>query len=276
MSKIPIISSRKNFFKRGVISNKDKARMVNLADPRPTNCKIISISDISNLSKDKEIYILMHGYNNSFTELADAYLKISNLLQSSGVNYGQLIGYVWPGGYMGMLSYLAAKRSAKQLSERMAGFIDEIGGSASKVNIVAHSLGCFLALLAMKKMLSNVSNIYLLAPAVSNKALLPNQIFSSGLKRADLIYVFKSSDDMVLKWGFRAAEFGHKALGFTGSDPFQQVWHRTVEVDCSNQTPVISHSEYLHRSEIFDFIANNPVVENIPAQLILRSKLLRK
>ena len=150
MSEVPIVSSRKKFHKAGDISKSDRIKIVNLTDPRPANNKSISNDKLLNIVNGKHVVILVHGYNNSFDEVCDAYLRITNQLNTNAVPHDKVIGYIWPGGTR-KLSYLGAKRRARQLSRRISDLLNSLIGSASSVDIIAHSMGCFLSLETMKK-----------------------------------------------------------------------------------------------------------------------------
>lgn len=257
MSVIPIVSSRMKFYKAGVISKSEKTRLVNLSDPRPSNNKLISNGKLLNIVNGKHVVVLVHGYNNTFNEICDAYLRVTNQLNTNTVPHDEVIGYVWPGGNK-KLGYLGAKQRARQLSRRISKLLNSLIGSASSVDIVAHSMGCFLFLESMKKSnKAKIRNIYLMASAVNNYGLSDGLHYSNAVSHCKGIYIFKSTDDSVLRRAFPIGEKGDKALGYTGPIPLNTVVDNALTVDCSGKQDPIEHGSYSRRTEIYEFMNNN-------------------
>lgn len=266
MSVVPIVSSRRKFYNAGEISKGDKIRLVNLADPRRRNNKLISNENLLRMINEKHVVILVHGYNNTFNEVCDAYLRITNQLNTSSVPHDQVIGYLWPGGDR-KISYWTAKKRAQQLSGRIASLLSKLSNNASSVDIVAHSMGCFLSLATMKKSnLVKIRNIYLMAPAVGNYKLSDSAYFSKAVSRCKSAFIFKSRDDTVLRYAFPAGEKGDDALGYTGPVPYRTVVSNSLTIDCSDKPDPIDHGSYSRRTEIFEFMSNNQGPINTPGE----------
>ncbi|MCK5132918.1 MAG: alpha/beta hydrolase [Candidatus Sabulitectum sp.] len=266
---IPIVSSRKRFYKAGEISKRDKVKLVNLADPRRSINKAASMQDFIDGIRDKHVVILVHGYNNTFEKICDAYLRVTSQLVTNEVPHDTAVGYIWPGGTK-KLNYWPAKRRARQLSKRMGKLLAGISASASQVDIIAHSLGCFLTLGAMKTKGSlPIRNIYLMAAAVSNYKLTTGMPFANAVKFADTTFIFKSKDDDILKYSFPFGEGGDDALGSTGPVPADKVVGNALTVDCSNNPDPIKHRSYSRRTEIFRFISTNQAPGNTPGEIEL-------
>ncbi|MCD6589078.1 MAG: alpha/beta hydrolase [Candidatus Fermentibacteraceae bacterium] len=266
MSVIPIISSRKRFYKAGEISRSHRVKLVNLADPRRSANTAISMSTLSTLLENKHVILLIHGYNNTFEKICDAYLRITDQLVTNQIPHDQTVGYVWPGGTK-KLSYWPAKKRARQLSKKLGELIADISLSASRVDIIAHSLGCFLTLKALQKIGSiPVSSIYLMAAAVGNYKLTRGMPFANAVKFAASTFIFKSEDDDVLKYSYPLGEWGDYALGSTGPVPRSKVVSNALTVDCSHNSDPIKHSSYSRRTEIFRFISHNQFSVNSPVE----------
>lgn len=268
MSLIPIVSSRKRFYKAGEISKRDKVKLVNLVDPRRSANKAISMSDFEQGIKGKHVVILVHGYNNTFEKICDAYLRVNSQLITNKVPHHTVVGYIWPGGTK-KLNYWPAKKRARQLSKRLGRLLTGISESASRVDIIAHSLGCFLTLNAMKSTTSSVRNIYLMAAAVGNYKLTTGLPFANAARKADTTFIFKSKDDDILKYSFPFGEGGDDALGSTGPVPADKVVDNALIVDCSNIQDPIKHRSYSRRTEIFQFIRTNQAPDNTPKEVKL-------
>ncbi len=269
MSLIPVISSRKGFYKAGEISRLDRIKLVNLVDPRPANNYFMSNQTFKEKIKNKHVVLLIHGYNNTFQRVCDAYLRITNQLRTNEVPFDVVVGYVWPGGSE-KLYYWSAKKRAIQLSSRIGKLIREISEDAEQVDIIAHSLGCFLTLKALQTAHnSQIRNIYLMAAAVVNYKLSKGLPFANAIKKADTVFVFRSTDDDVLKISFRFGEWGDAALGYTGPKPHNKVEDNVLTINCSNLPDTIEHGSYSRRTEIFKFITNHQAPKNTPTEVEL-------
>lgn len=272
MSLIPVISSRKGFYKAGKISRIDRIKVINLVDPRPANNSTMSNQTFKSKIKNKHVVLLIHGYNNTFQRVCDAYLRITNQLITNKVPFDIVVGYVWPGGSE-KLYYWSAKKRAMQLSSRIGKLIKEISKEAKQVDIIAHSLGCFLTLKALQTThQSEIRNIYLMAAAIANYKLSKGLPFSNAVKRARTVFIFKSTDDDVLKISFPIGEWGDAALGYSGPRPFDQVVKNALTINCSNLPDTIEHGSYSRRTEIFQFLSTHQSPENTPGEVQLLEK----
>ncbi|MCK5784946.1 MAG: alpha/beta hydrolase [Candidatus Sabulitectum sp.] len=268
MSLIPIVSSRKRFYKAGEISKDDRVKLVNLVDPRRSANKAILMDKFTEEIKGKHVVILVHGYNNTFEKICDAYLRVSSQLITNKVPHDTVVGYIWPGGTK-KLNYWPAKRRAGQLSKRLGKLLTSISSSASQVDIIAHSLGCFITLNAMKTITAPVRNIYLMAAAVGNYTLTKGMPYANAASKADTTFIFKSKDDDILKYSFPFGEGGDNALGSTGPVPADKVVDNALIIDCSNHPDPIKHRSYSRRTEIFSFIGTNQTPDNTPGEVKL-------
>ncbi|MEJ2680815.1 MAG: alpha/beta hydrolase [Gammaproteobacteria bacterium] len=261
MSVIPVVSSRKHFYKAGKISKRDRIRLVDLSDPRPANSLPVQSDLLLDQVRDKHVVVLVHGYNCTFSNVCDAYLRIIDQLREKQIPFDEVVGYVWPGGDRA-ISYWTARNRAKQLSVRIKDMLDTLALSASAIDIVAHSMGCFLSLATLSKMgqvdSKKIRNLYLMAAAVKNYKVSEGRHFSNAAVKCNSTFVFKSQDDTVLRYAFPVGAGGCDALGYTGPVPFDSLVPNSLVVDCSHQGDPIDHGSYSRRSEIYDFISRNP------------------
>ncbi len=268
MSLIPIISSRKRFYRPGEIAKQDKVKMVNLVDPRRSANKAISMKNFEDSIRGKHVVILIHGYNNTFEKICDAYLRVTSQMVINKVPHDMVIGLIWPGGNK-KLYYWSAKRRAAQLSKRIGKLLTNISKSASQVDIIAHSLGCFLTLNALKTTTASMRNIYLMAAAVGNYTLTKGRPFANAVKPSSATFIFTSEDDDILKISFPIGEGGDYALGFTGPVPADEVVDNAITVNCSGNPDPMKHSSYSRRTEIFQFISSFQTPKNTPVEVKL-------
>ena len=98
----------------------------------------------------KEVFIYVHGYNNSFEDAAFAMAELWHFLGRIGV---PLI-YTWPAGYPGLLGYTYDRESSEftiyHLREalRYVASIPEV----EKIHIIAHSRGTDVATAAVREL----------------------------------------------------------------------------------------------------------------------------
>jgi esterase/lipase superfamily enzyme len=266
---VPVVSSRRKYYNAGEVSRADRVRLVNLADPRRANNKAVSMKSFIGSIGGRRVVLVIHGYNNTFEEICDAYLRISYQLDTCGFDYDSMVGYVWPGGTK-KLSYWPARKRARQVSKRLGRLIKKMSASAVQVDIVAHSLGCFLLLKALQGMgNSSVRNIYLMAAAVGNYKLTAGTPFANAANHAGTAFVLKSEDDNVLKYCFPIGERGDDALGYTGPVPVESVVRNAFTVDCSGCDDPIRHRSYSRRSEIFQFVCGHTEPACTPCEMKL-------
>ncbi|GAA4890309.1 alpha/beta hydrolase [Ferrimonas pelagia] len=255
MSVIPMISARKGFFQSGKRSKRDSIRTVDLVDVRPATTTPISQNALFDQIKGKHIVVIIHGYNNDFASVCSAYQRIINLMTQNHVVHDHVVGYLWPGGDKA-LGYWSARSRAKKIAQRLGDQLTLLAQHAARVDIIAHSMGCYLTLRALQKSsLSQLGNLCLMAPAVRRNRLSDNRGFALPAKKARTTYVFHSKEDEVLKYAFFVGAGGEKALGYSGPKPFDTVVSNTLAVDCTAQD--YDHGSYSKRHEVYQFLAHH-------------------
>jgi esterase/lipase superfamily enzyme len=100
------------------------------------------------LTDRKEVFIYIHGYNNTFDDAAFALAELWHFLGRRGV---PLI-YTWPAGYPGLFGYTYDRESSeftvyhlREILKRIAGF-DEV----EKIHLIAHSRGTDIAMSVLR------------------------------------------------------------------------------------------------------------------------------
>jgi esterase/lipase superfamily enzyme len=266
---IPVVSSRKSFYEAGKLSGRDRIKLVNLSDPRPSGFNGINTDKLRDMVRGRHVVLLVHGYNSSFEKVCSAYDRIIGFHREFSLPGDVFLGYLWPGGNK-FFHYWTVRRKTKQVSIRLVPIISLLERNARRVDAVAHSLGCLITLKAMQiRGRVGMGNLYFMAAAVRNYMLSSGRYFSQAVSFSSGVYVFKSRNDMVLSHGFPIGESGAEALGWSGPVPFETVARNTVEVDCSCMEQKIRHRSYSRRSEIYSMISRfkEPVSE--PVKIIL-------
>lgn len=129
----------------------------------------ISDSDRRALAVAANIVLLLHGYNNTMEDAEEAYAgfhaRQAELDPTGRYTLGRTFVHVfWPGDAKWSIasfffypwSIAQAKRTAKLLAEYLAGLY---AGQAPRIDIVAHSMGCRLALEMLRTLDEHASTL---------------------------------------------------------------------------------------------------------------------
>jgi esterase/lipase superfamily enzyme len=211
-----------------------------------------SILDLKEV-KGKNVLLLVHGYNNSVEDALSTY-RLVNVHVCAFRGYDVVIGYLWPGDDC-PLQYYDARRHAAKLATTMRSHLELLAASASRIDVLAHSMGNRLMFEALK--LPSLSpkklihHFYSIAAAVGSETLEPNQQYYSSTQNCEKIFVFYSKRDEVLKWSYSLAEWD-EALGYEGARDPKKL---PPNVQLINDTKLIGqHSQYFGALPVYDFI----------------------
>ncbi len=206
--------------------------------------------------KGKRVLVLFHGFNNDKESVLSTYFTVKKNIDSyfskNEVFYDEIIGYLWP-GCDSRLEYFEAKENAEEITKRTFQLINQIASEASQVDIMAHSMGNYLFLEAMKKSKEPglVTNYFSLGAAVDNESIQKGEVYYSSIKNCKEVYVAYSEEDEVLEYLYTLAEFD-KALGGSGIEDISKLPKHVQLVDCSEI--VDSHSAYFESPQLYKFI----------------------
>lgn len=132
----------------------DPERHIVLTDVRPSNSREAFFTDLHGRidgSKQKEVFVLIHGFNTSFQESAEGAAQLAADLAIDGAP----ILYSWP-SKGNLLAYAADEKEAQvdaQIAD-LAAFMNDVArrSGATRVNLVAHSMGNRFLLKALVKL----------------------------------------------------------------------------------------------------------------------------
>lgn len=185
------------------------------------------------LGRARRLLLLIHGFNVTLCAAGCSYDKFQANL-SLAWNSRSMSVY-WPGdaetgaqGFLGRIlsrsrsvaSYPAqierAKQSARVLAKYIAKARPQVGGTPKpplELSIVAHSLGCRLALQLLQQLqmlqaanILSIRLVVLMAAAVPVYLLRPNRELRDGLEASDRVLVYYSAEDKVLSTAFRPGQ----------------------------------------------------------------------
>jgi pimeloyl-ACP methyl ester carboxylesterase len=165
------------------------------------------------LARSQRVLLLLHGYNNSTDNASTAYTAFRELLGHAETT---LVGVHWPGSnWSGFAFYMQSIGRAKKTADRLAAALTEAARArpALRLSIVAHSMGCRLAMEVLARLAADprsnvtVERVVLMAAAVPVFSINQGGHLRTPLThtRVQLLSHF-SSKDKVLKYAFRIGQ----------------------------------------------------------------------
>lgn len=246
-----IVSNRKNF------TNSDIERSgLEIRNITADSCDKVPFDDFLVQIHGQKVLILVHGYNNNFEQVIDAYEIIERKMKNVSPNT-MVIGFAWPSGDA-VFDWWSAKAQANSSGTHLAMLLNKIKESSSEptvLDIMSHSLGGRVTLKCLKSLRGKyVRNYYCTAGAVDNEALEPGEEFNESLEGCKNLFVMHSKYDGVLKTAYRIAEFDN-AIGIYGPEDndFAYETDGLFVVNCKKV--VKRHGGYKNSQAVYNYIA---------------------
>ncbi|MCL2384812.1 MAG: alpha/beta fold hydrolase, partial [Alphaproteobacteria bacterium] len=158
------------------------------------------------IGSNRDILLYVHGFNTSYDEARFRLAQIA----ADGRFGGVLVLYTWPAA-ASLLDYGAAKENATAARDSLTKLIQKLGEvpDAGKVHILAHSMGAWLAMEALREnaiagspnLNGKLGDVMLAAPDIDLN------VFRQQLARLDPghVFVFIASNDRALSLSRRLA-----------------------------------------------------------------------
>jgi pimeloyl-ACP methyl ester carboxylesterase len=191
--------------------------------------------------------ILIHGYNNDQEDASRSYERFRKALRSVVApdvlpRMGATWEFHWPGdhpvGPISMVTFSARVGFAQVAGVKLAQFFEDVFDPRQRISIVAHSLGCRVALETIGEIRSltergkyrgpSIGEVFLLAAAVPEPLCEQDneRPFDAPFAQSRE-YAFYSRRDRILRGGFRIGESlvgeSGPAVGWAGGPP--ERWH---------------------------------------------------
>jgi esterase/lipase superfamily enzyme len=160
---------------------------------------IASITADAKQSRRGKVLVFVHGFNNRFD---DAVYRFAQIVHDSRTPATPVL-FTWPSrGELKLRAYTYDRESANYSRDALEELLDALGAnpSVSEINILAHSMGNWVALEALRSRyirpgrgIDKVKNVMLVAPDV-DVDVFRTQIRRMGTKRPRFA-LFVSQDD---------------------------------------------------------------------------------
>jgi len=172
------------------------------------------------MNGNDNVLILVHGYDNSFSDAEGSYSTFINDLSAKFPTYiGQIAEFYWPGDFpipvISALSYPNQIQPAIESAQRLSAFLWNLMGARNgpmEISFVGHSLGCRVVLELLALWTGGMPpNIRLGTVVLMAAAVLVKHVDQGGPLRAaamltDDKLVLCSKGDPVLHWAFPVGE----------------------------------------------------------------------
>lgn len=202
--------------------------------------------------KTDEVYIFVHGYDNSFDEAA----RRAGLIAYAAHLPGPMILYSWP-SQESTLKYIADETNIKWSQLDFNGFLDDLArrGGAKTINLIAHSMGNLAVLDALYHFAGRASHphfgeIILAAPDVDRETY--REIALKVFHTVGHITVYGSANDQAIRLS-RALHLCPRAGDGGKEIPVVPVY-RIDAIDASAVPADLMGHGYLETTDILDDI----------------------
>lgn len=156
----------------------------------------------------REVVVFVHGFRYGTLRV----VKTCRVLHQCAIlRNHSVLAFVWP-SHKGKQSYSKARVKATEAAHLLGSLLRLLCENCSSVVILAHSLGCRVALTALRDSLAkavNVQYVALLGAAVAWDSLQPGQEFDRQKLSVQQLDVLFSQQDCILRNYFRLGETAH-------------------------------------------------------------------
>lgn len=234
------------------------------------------------------IILLIHGYHNDPDTARDSWQAFKSAMMGSlwlrsESALGSIWGFQWPGDHpnklRSFLSYPSRPQDAREAGRLLAKHLAKHTSSKQEIFVVAHSLGCRVALETVKYIRldhqpyagATVKGIYLLAAAVPESFCDPLReppVFARATTPTE--HIFHSSRDHALGIAFDQGQrhYGEpgRAVGRLGA-PARERW-------ASRHYTGLGHGDYWSSSSVAEFVGasiGRPSAHRLPVSIGLQA-----
>jgi len=181
------------------------------------------------LADRKELFLFVHGYNNSFDDAAFAMAELWHFLGRFGVP----VIYTWPAGYPGLFGYTSDRESSEFTVYHLRHALEMLSSfpEVEKIHLIAHSRGTDVALNAVRELSIQaraagedprkrfkIHNLILAAPDLDLQVAATRVIGDQLTLSADRFTVYTSPGDKAIGVAAKLFQSPRGRLGTFGAD----------------------------------------------------------
>jgi esterase/lipase superfamily enzyme len=260
MATMMIVSCRKDFWSSTDFSTADGIRRVNLATGASTD--LTQAGFLQELA-GKRVTVMIHGYNNEELDVLKSYstideqMRLLGFLGGSTAAYDALVGFVWPGGALGV-AFPFARQRAVEAAPRFARVLTGMHSAGVTIDLNTHSLGAHVTLEALRETPSFVRNAWNFAAAVDNESIESSERYYAATQRCSRFFVFHSKNDPVLRVWYRIGDLWDfdTALGYSGPEDPAAIINSSPHVRVINCKDVVqSHGGYRSSGQVWAYMS---------------------
>ena len=215
---------------------------------------------LEDIPTNKDMLLLIHGFNNDFDEVTAAYLDFDKKVHRAGFK-GNVMGFTWP-SYGQWFQYFGDIEQVEFASFGFLNFLLDFRPllGEQKFHLNTHSLGAYLVIRALAAYSRIdaiaepvpdsfiVDEMTFFASDVSNEILETGEDGNIAVGETRRLTSYFSSKDPVL--GISQVVNGDGRLGLGGAERPSRLPRNAFQIDCS--TLIESHSAYRDTPEVMD------------------------
>ena len=271
-----IVSCRRDFWSSTDFSTADGIRRVNLATGASTD--VTQAAFLQELA-GKRVTVMIHGYNNEELDVLKSYstiddqMRLLGFLGGSTAAYDALVGFVWPGGALGV-AFPFARQRAVDAAPRFARVLTHLRGASATIDLNTHSLGAHVTLEALRDTTPLVRNAWNFASAVDNESIELSERYYAASQRCNRFFVFHSKNDPVLRVWYRIGDLWDfdTALGYSGPEDPAAIINSSPHVRVINCKDVVqSHGGYRSSGQVWAYMSQELTAPS-PDQFVTLSR----
>lgn len=256
-----MVSCRRDFWSATDFAVTEEIRRIDL---NSGSAGSVSQADLLQELRSKRVTVLVHGYNNEEGDVIQSYATIERQMRQLGFlggaapPYDALLGFLWPGGAVGV-SFPFARQRATDSASRFARMLAELAGAHATVDLNTHSLGAHVAFEALRESSRQVvRNAWNFAAAVDNESIEEGERYYQASRRCHNFYVFHSRNDPVLRVWYRVGDLldFDTALGFSGPEDSGAIIRHSPHVRVVNCKDIVqSHGGYRSAGQVWAYMS---------------------
>jgi esterase/lipase superfamily enzyme len=168
------------------------------------------LSDRLTHAAQKDVYVFVHGFNNTFDDAVFRAAEVWHFMGRAGVP----VVYSWPAGYGGLRGYAYDRESGEFTVFHLKYFLQMVAScpNVERVHVIAHSRGCDVAVSALRELHIacqargqdtqaelKLENLVLAAPDLDQDVFMQRFMAENLLRAAKRTTIYTSTTDQALE-----------------------------------------------------------------------------